>query len=206
MGGYYLAYCDLLGELVDVCQSRSFYNVSTVDVAMSPLNPIRTTLVLWPRQVPFGLLKNRAFAAFQRELVEDAAAFAARPLSAGRPTFRLVHFSVPHLPFVFDAAGYDPPLDPLQTSPDTQYVRQVEYVDRLVGELLGKMRRAGTYDRATIVLLADHGFRFGGRERNPQQIPFVVKMAGQRARAKVDAPAAGETLLREIVQRSCTAS
>jgi hypothetical protein len=203
MAGYYLPYCDLLGGLVDACRSLSFYNVSTVDEGFSPADPLLTTLVLWPRQFPFGLLKNPAFARFQRELVEETVAFAGRPLDAGQPVFRFVHFSVPHLPFVFGPEGYDPPFDPLRTSPDTDYVRQIEYVDRLVGELVAPLRAAGTYDRATIVLLADHGLRFGGRERDPLHIPFIVKMAGQRARTDVAAPVRGETLLKAVVEQSC---
>ena len=203
MAGYYLPYCALLGDLVDACRSLSFYSVSTVHERFSPVDPVLTTLVLWPRQFPFGLLKNRVFARFQRELVEDTVAFARRPVTAGRPVFRFVHFSVPHLPFVFGSEGYDPPLDPLKTSPDTDYVRQLAYVDRLVGELLASLRVSGTYDASTIVLLADHGWRFGGRERDPLHIPFIAKMAGQKARMDVTTPALGEALLKQLVERSC---
>ena len=128
---------------------------------------------------------------------------AARQAEPGQPVFRFVHFSVPHLPFVFGREGYDPPFDPLQTSPDTHYVRQLEYVDRLVGELAAPMRASGTYDAATIVLLADHGLRFGTRERDPLHIPFIAKMAWQRTRTDVAAPARGETLLKAVVERSC---
>ena len=44
MAGYYLPYCSLLGDLVDVCRSLSFYNASGVRDGFSPLNPIETTL------------------------------------------------------------------------------------------------------------------------------------------------------------------
>ena len=116
--GYYLAYCDMLKGLVDACRSMSFYNVSTVHERFAPLDPVLTALVLWPRQFPFGLLKGPAYGVLQRELVERTMAFARRPLSAERAAFRLVHFSIPHLPFVFDGQGYNPPFDPMQTSPD----------------------------------------------------------------------------------------
>lgn len=203
MGGYYLAYCELLAGLVDACRSRSFYNVNVRGDRFSPLDPVLTTLVLWPRQFPFGLLKNRAFAIHQRDLVEELSAFARRPFGGGRPVFRLVHFSVPHLPFVFDAGGYDPPLNPLQTSPDAPYVRQLRYVDRMIGELLEDFRRQGLYDDTTVVVLADHGYRFGGRERDPLHIPFLVKTAGQQARAEIVAPRAGEALLKDVIAEAC---
>jgi hypothetical protein len=202
VAGYYLGYCDLLGGVVDVCRSRSFYNVSSPG-AWSLVDPIRTTLVLWPRQVPFGLLKNPAFARHQREMVEDLDAFARRPVERQPATFRFVHFSIPHLPFVFDAGGYDPPFDPLRTTSDEAYARQVLYVDRLLGNLLDEWRRAGVYDAATIVVLADHGYRFGGRERDPSQIPFIVKRAGQQQRTEVRDERRGETLLRDVLAAAC---
>jgi arylsulfatase A-like enzyme len=105
---------------------------------------------------------------------------------------------------VFDAEGFNPPFDPLRTSPDAGYVRQVQYVDRLFGTLTQHMRDEGTYDDTTIVVLADHGFRFGGAERNPLQIPFIVKKAGQRTREDVSAPMAGELLLKQVVEESCS--
>ena len=205
MSGYYLAYCELLGGLVDSCRSHSFYNYGAIHDRFSPADPILTTLVLWPRQFPFGLLKNRAFAPFQRGLVEEAMAFARRRIDNVPPVFRFVHFSVPHLPFVFDREGYNPPLDPLRTSPDTLYARQVEYVDRLVGDLMTAMRAAETYDHSTIVLFADHGFRFGGRERDSHRIPFIVKTAGQQTRIDVTPPVGGEVLLKKVLEDACTA-
>ena len=203
MAGFYLPYCELLGSLVDTCRSLSFYNLSTADEAFSPAAPVLTTLVLWPRQVPFGVLKNPVFAVLQRELVAHALAFARRPMPAGRPRFRFVHFSVPHLPFVFGAEGYSPPSDPLQTDPDDGYVQQLRYVDGVVRDLAAQLRSTGAYEATTVVVLSDHGFRFGGRERDLLHIPFIVKVAGQQERVDVTSAFQGERLLKEVVERSC---
>ncbi|MBI3048807.1 MAG: sulfatase-like hydrolase/transferase [Acidobacteria bacterium] len=203
MAGYYLAYCEMLGGMVDTCRSRSFYNVSAPE-EFSLVDPVRTTLVLWPRQFPFGLLKNPPFAGHQRELVDGLVAFARRPITERPPVFRFVHFSVPHLPFVFDADGYGPPFDPLRTSPDAAYVRQVGYVDRVVGELVAALERTGAYDRVALVVLADHGYRFGGRERDPLHIPFIVKRPGQTRREDVRAELHGEVLLRDVLEGACS--
>jgi len=197
--GYYFPYCELLGPLTDACRSFSFYNVSTARTGFSPLHPIMTTLILWPRQFPLGLLKNPPFAAFQRSLVEETTAFAERPIDASRPIFRFVHFSIPHLPFVFDADGYHPPFDPLRQTPDTAYVNQLHYADRLFGELMTHMRQDGSFDRTTIVLFSDHGFRSRGRETNSRHVPFLVKRAGQTMRTDVATPTAAEQLLMQTV-------
>ena len=203
MAGYYLPYCSLLGDLVDECRSLSFYNASGVDDGFSPINPMLTTLIMWPRQFPFGIVKDVPFARLQRGLVEELSAFARLPLTAAQPVFRFVHFSVPHLPFVFDADGYNPGLNPLRTSPDDGYRRQLRYVDRLVGELLTDLAGNSSVDRATLVVLADHGFRFGGLEKDPLHIPFMVRKAAQTTRADVTEPQRGELLLPEVVRASC---
>jgi hypothetical protein len=203
MAGYYLPYCEMLDGLLDACQSLSFYNMSSVDDGFSVIDPLMTTLILWPRQFPFGLLKNPPFARLQRGLVENTATFAMQSMHTGRPVFRFVHFSVPHFPFVFDGQRFNPPFDPLRTSPDNAYRSQVRYVDRLFGTLTQHMRDEGTYDSTTIVVLADHGFRFGGIERNPRQIPFIVKGAGQRERADVATPMRGEVALKQVIEDAC---
>ena len=204
IAGYYFAYCDLLGPIVDSCQSFSFYNASSVDRAFSPLDAIETTLILWPRQFPFGLVKNISFAPQQRHLVEETWPMAIQPLPVTRPTFRLIHFSVPHLPFVFDKSGYRPSFNPLRTAPDDGYVRQLAYVDVLVDRLARELARDRAAANATIVLLADHGFRFGGRETDPLHIPFIVKRADQTVRREVTTAERGELLLRQIVMEACT--
>jgi Sulfatase len=72
-----------------------------------------------------------------------------------------------------------------------RHVLQVQYTDELVGGLLDKVREAGLYDRAVILLTADHGvsFRAGQpRRRLTRQttpdlvlVPFIVKRPGQRS-------------------------
>ena len=203
MAGYYLPYCGWLGDLVDSCESYSFYNVAGVRAAFSPLHPIATTLILWPRQFPFGLIKNPPFARLQRDLVARTLAFARRPLDPRIATFRLVHFSVPHLPFVFDADGFNPPRDPLRTDPDEFYVRQLQYVDRIVDTVIGHMQQDGSFDRTTVVILSDHGFRFGGRDHDPKHVPFIVKESGQTSGRGDDRPHQAAELLRDLVADSC---
>jgi Sulfatase len=203
MAGYYLPYCRLLADLVDECRSFSFYNASGVHDGFSPINPMLTALIMWPRQFPFGIVKNIPFARLQRGLVEQLSEFARRPLMGAQPVFRFIHFSVPHLPFVFDQSGYNPGFNPLRTSPDDGYRRQLRYVDGLLAQLVATMEHGGTFDGATLVVLADHGFRFGGFEQDPLHIPFIVKKPGQRARTDVAERQRGELLLPEIVRSAC---
>jgi hypothetical protein len=67
---------------------------------------------------------------------------------------------------------------------------QVGYTDRLIGDLVRRLKEAGLYDRALIVLTADHGasFHAGGFRRTVApdnvadiaSVPLFVKYPGQR--------------------------
>jgi hypothetical protein len=70
-------------------------------------------------------------------------------------------------------------------------VLQLGYVDRLVGRLVARLRSEGLYDRALLILTADHGisFRPGSSRRTADGpaaadvigVPLFVKAPGQRS-------------------------
>jgi hypothetical protein len=72
-----------------------------------------------------------------------------------------------------------------------RHLLQLQYVDRLVGRLLDRLRETGLYDKCLLVVTADHGicFRTGESRRtaNPSNladvlsIPLFVKLPGQRS-------------------------
>jgi hypothetical protein len=76
-----------------------------------------------------------------------------------------------------------------------RHVLQARYADRLVGALMRRLRATGFFDRAVIVVAADHGVSVRAGEprrpatpRNVQDIapvPLFVKLPGQR-RGRVD--------------------
>ena len=71
-----------------------------------------------------------------------------------------------------------------------RHVLQAQYADRLVGGLLDALREHGLYDKAVIVVAADHGAAFRtGQPRRPANhanaadiadVPLFVKLPGQR--------------------------
>lgn len=73
-----------------------------------------------------------------------------------------------------------------------RHLLQVAYVDNLLGEVLDRLRDVDLYDRATILVTADHGISFstgpGQSERNFDDVsapevawvPFLLKRAGQQ--------------------------
>jgi hypothetical protein len=123
------------------------------------------------------------------------------------PTFYFNHALVPHEPWVYlpsgrqsrpsgndpihglnQVPGFDDPA--LSAHNHLRHLLQVGYTDRLVGELLRRLRRTGLLERALVVVTADHGYSFqvGVKSRrlvnedNVEEIapvPMFIKAPGQ---------------------------
>jgi len=123
-----------------------------------------------------------------------------------QPTLYFLHALLPHEPYVYLRSGQ-------QFTPDTRlpgltgerwnsdewlatqgyqrHLAQASFVDTIVGRLLAKLRAEGLYDRALLVVTADHGvsFRPGlpwkGLDRatlpDIMAVPLFIKAPGQRA-------------------------
>jgi Sulfatase len=111
-----------------------------------------------------------------------------------RPTLDFAHTLLPHEPLEYLPTGQryqagskrDPSLDgppsydnPFLTDQAFQrHLLQVGFVDRLLGDLMAQLRRAGLWDRALVVLTADHGMAF--RVKPTPAPPFVLGRLGYR--------------------------
>ena len=79
-----------------------------------------------------------------------------------------------------------------------RHLAQVGFVDRLVGDLIARLRETGAYDKALVIITADHGasYREGSARRQPRpqqhnlsdilQVPLLMKLPGQRRGEVVD--------------------
>ncbi len=132
-----------------------------------------------------------------------------------RPPLIVGHFEVPHVPWRILPSGRQypvhgttlPGLHDQRWSRDRfivaqaaqRHMLQVGYADRLLGRMIRRLRAAGLWDDALVVITADHGvgLRPGGQRRAVTRadfpaiagVPLFVKLPRQR-RAKVDGAAA----------------
>ncbi|MGI8607521.1 MAG: sulfatase-like hydrolase/transferase [Gaiellaceae bacterium] len=139
-------------------------------------------------------------------------AFISSIRATSRPTLNFAHILLPHGPYQYLPSGRQYALGSLVAlgrdgdswGPQTalvvqayqRYLYQLEYTDRLLGRLLSRLRKIGLYDKALIVVTADHGisFRPGDRRRGPTRtniqdvayVPLFVKRPGQRESVIVD--------------------
>ena len=127
-----------------------------------------------------------------------------------------VHLVLPHMPFEYVASGRRYRGPDYQTRmyfgrglfegvsaayADTLHQRhlaQVGFADRLVGDVIRRLREVGAYDQALVIITADHGasYREGRSRRRPRtrqgnlsdvlQVPLLVKLPGQQRGEVVD--------------------
>ncbi len=127
-----------------------------------------------------------------------------------------LHLLLPHMPFEYVASGRQ------YRAPDFQNIRyrgsllfrsasaayadtihqrhlaQLAYADRLIGDLIARLREVGAWDKTLVIVTADHGasYREGRfrRQPRPQQhnlsdillVPLLVKLPGQQRGEVVD--------------------
>jgi Sulfatase len=128
-----------------------------------------------------------------------------------QPTLHFLHVLLPHQPWKYLPSGvqysyprisygYDRKLGwatqpaPVQLG-QQRHLLQVAYTDRLVGEVVQRLKDQGLYDKALVVMTADHGISFTPgqaqrtlQERNAHElmwVPLFIKAPHQRS-GKVD--------------------
>ncbi|MEO6235833.1 MAG: sulfatase-like hydrolase/transferase [Vicinamibacterales bacterium] len=104
-----------------------------------------------------------------------------------KPFFLFLHLYEPHKPYA----------PPERFSSYEPYDGEIAHADEIVGRLFDRLRAGGLYDRATIVLVSDHGEGLGdhGEQehglflyRETTRVPLIVKLPGRHAAARVAAP------------------
>lgn len=126
------------------------------------------------------------------------------------PTLFFLHVLLPHYPWEHAPSGrvYDGLTIPGLTADHwtggdfeahqawQRHIAQVGYTDRLVGDLVARLKETGMWDESLVVLVADHGTSF--RAGHPRKaitrttapdvayVPFFIKAPGQDAGETVD--------------------
>jgi Sulfatase len=132
--------------------------------------------------------------------------FLARLGASDRPTLDFLHLLLPHQPFKFLPSGARYTYPPIQFGYDRKkgwtnqpapvalaarrHLLQLAYTDRLVGEVIQRLKDQGLYDKALVVITADHGnsFTSGHAQRLLQDgnahellwVPLFIKAPHQR--------------------------
>jgi hypothetical protein len=192
--GTYLPYCEMFNQSLDGCRSFSVYNYANVETQFSLLNPIMTTLILWPRQRPQGYIKNMAVSQWQKRQTEQVFNLTLKTLDEKVSVFMFSHIYCTHVPFVFNSDGYYDNKEPFHQNSEN-YTKGLEYADHLLGELINKMEGNAIFESSEIIVLSDHNYRimFPGKENH---IPLIIKKPYQKIKKDMFEPAHAEYLLK----------
>ena len=107
-----------------------------------------------------------------------------------------VQYTYPRINFGYDRkVGWTTQAAPVQLA-QQRHLLQLAYTDRLVGEVVQRLKAQGMYDKALVIMTADHGISFtpGQAQRTLQDrnahelmwVPLFVKTPQQRSGAVSD--------------------
>jgi hypothetical protein len=197
---WYVDCCDFFGKALDGCRAFSHYNAGSVEDSFSLFNPIRTTVMLWPEHSPLSLINKRMYNDFYRRTTEEINAQVADFISSEGPLFLFAHFNIPHGVFIYDRSGYNPPVDSWLDTPQS-YMDQVEYVDVVFGKLLEELKRTGRFERSTVVVMSDHGYRALAESRKAlTHVALIIHHPGQTRRRDVFTPLLSGKIVKELLR------
>jgi len=156
---------------------------------------------------------GKAKAVLSEHPIEDFRDFTASIRPAVRPTFYFAHIEMPHAPWRYLPSGQEYPQrspipgrtaqvwghdDWLLTQAYQRHLLQTSAVDRELGRLIDRLKRTGIWDRALVVVTADHGisFRAGSDLRVVDEktigeiadVPMFLKLPGQNKGVIDDKP------------------
>jgi hypothetical protein len=174
--GFYLPYRRLVGGQVDVVRSEPHAPHGSGGLERMRLQALASLRFLperWRRES-----YSRAWWELGRRVRDDALRVVSTWPAA---TFLFSHWPLPHPPFVRESDGsYRGPYasDRREGGPE-DYRRQLLYLDRVVGEIVGSLEAAGRFDASLLVLTGDHGWH--DHDRDLLHVPLLVKWPQQRS-------------------------
>jgi hypothetical protein len=127
--------------------------------------------------------------------------------AGARPSFHFVHMMLPHSPWRYLPSGMQYPVPTTSfgransttwgtqpwpvTMSHQRFLLQLAFTDRLIGQMIERLKKVGLYDEALIVVTADHGISFtpGQHTRAPASgtahetawVPMFIKQPRQTA-------------------------
>ncbi len=192
--GWYLPYAALLGDDLDRCR------VYLQEVKRS--GALRLWDLLWANlqflpdplsRAAWRSLNARAFSERWLELnriIQADAQHLAR--SSPRNTLAVIHYPLPHAPFIFEADGsYRGPFPGFRLEGAlADYERHLRYLDEVLGRFIDSLQVSGRFDSALVVVTSDHGWQrdpdAGARtQAGLRSVPLLVKWPGQKEGASV---------------------
>jgi len=196
MLGWYLPYSRILGDQVDYCRVYRCYpqgdtflgEVAHVVLRSSRYwtDPISQRLRRTVAPPNYCAYRFRSNARFRRELLDLLG-------RCPNNTLGIFHLFPPHAPFLWNHDGsYRGPCSEIDLP--SGYERNLRCADHLLGQIVQKLRDAGKFSDALLVVTSDHSWKSDPEPRDHEgphwrrRVPLVIKLPGQTAPLAIDRP------------------
>lgn len=181
LAGWYHPYCRVIGASLSSC----FWEPVVDEI--SPLRGRPTlvksmaqwaTVTLFRIPGAFRLLEQWYERGRRQDHIEQQSKIMERARAIAKERgfgLTLLHFPVPHPPFIYDRAGRA-----ISDSAAHTYADNLALADRTLGELRLEMEAAGLWDDTAVIVSSDHWLRPPYVSHIDKRVPFIVKLPRQR--------------------------
>lgn len=209
LSGWYLPYCRVIGSSLDWCSW-----VGVIDPVNPALDQLTLSRALWLSmrtavfRIPlaFRLLESRYERQRKVEHQEEfvRVAKASKELLQQDLNLKLLHYPIPHHPYIYNAKAQS-----FTTDAKNGYDDNLVLADRTFGEIRGALEASSKWDNSIVVVTSDHWWRLAEpvNGQQDQRVPFMIKMAGQKEGMEYQKPintALTRQLLIEILRGNIT--
>lgn len=190
LAGWYHPYCRVIGSSLDWCSW-----VPVIDEVNPALEKLSLSHALWISlrtaifRVPFAFraLESQYERQRKQEHQEEFARVSrsAQILLQRNLNLSLLHFPIPHHPWIYDASR-----NAYSYAPENSYLDNLALADRTLGEVRRALEGTSKWDSSIVLVSSDHWWRTAEmvNGKRDHRIPFMLKLAGQKAGMVYDKP------------------
>lgn len=184
MCGVYLPYADILNQDVDLVRSISSYKRFGKGFFQSVVNHLWGIVDSLPK--PFEKIGIRRvskiiYNQFGIKRVHSIHNLAISTINSPESgIFGIFHYPIPHEPFIFDKNGPTNVYNNLNLPPIVSYHNNLNYLDKIIGEIIGALKKTNKLKKSMIIITSDHGWisdpeiKESGSKHELQHVPLII--------------------------------
>lgn len=196
--GFYFPYSDFLSRRIDYVFSSSSYKIFGGNFLEVSLYHLLKTFVLYFNHFQSHgtkLIESTAENYFQARRIERLHLQTLSVIqNIDHPTFAFFHYPIPHDPLIYGQNGPKNLFHVYQKNDISNYLGNLAYLDRLIGEIVTILKESGKFDNSLIVITSDHSWRpdpnvpSASSDPRRRHVPLFVKYPHQKKMAEITDP------------------
>ena len=198
MVGSAMPYGELLGDSVDFCKSTCVYKRFGSGFFAVAGYHLFTGLMMVPAPLFHAqrkIMTEYFFNRFQVSTVNEThELFKAIVCNPNQPTFAVIHYMIPHFPYIFTRHGHKDFFAVYEHEEISNYYENLAYLDEKIGEIVSTLKESNNYSDSLIIMTSDHSWRFDPDydktnwwwNFEKRRVPLFIKMPYQNRSVAID--------------------